>query len=78
MTTPADRERLVEQAAGAHRERDGFGNIRPSPAFFDLDEQGRRDAFESAFRARAIEAALDEAGRSATVHAVLARIARTP
>ena len=72
----ADREVLVELAAGAHRDRDArSGEVRPHPAWLDLDEAGRIEAFEVARRARAIEAALDPEGLSTTARAVLARIA---
>jgi hypothetical protein len=45
------------------------------PAWHDLSAEGREAAFDLATRMRAIEAALDPQGRSATVRAVLARIA---
>ncbi len=69
-----DREELIEQVAGAWRPRDPFGALRGHPAFHDLDEAGRAEAFEAARRLRAMEAALDPEGLSTTARAVLARI----
>ena len=72
-----DRERLIEEAASAFRPRDPRdGRARPHPAWLDLDESGRRDAFDEAARARRLEAALDPGGLSTTARAVLARIRR--
>jgi hypothetical protein len=70
-----DRESLIEQAASAFRDRDPRdGRIRPHPAWLDLDEAGRQEAFDVATGQRALEAALDPAGLSTTARAVLARI----
>lgn len=69
-----DRETLVEQAASAFRGRDPHGRVLAHPAWHDLDEAGRVEAFEVAARLRRMEAALDPEGQSATVRAVLARI----
>jgi len=69
-----DREDLIEQAAGAFRGRDPHGNILAHPAFHDLDEAGREEAFALAARLRELEAALDPEGLSTTARAVLARI----
>jgi hypothetical protein len=68
------RETLIEQAASAFRARDVHGRVRSHPAWHDLDEAGRLEAFEVARRARRLEAALDPAGLSTTARAVLARI----
>jgi hypothetical protein len=72
--TPAEREALIEQVVGAHRERDAEGRPRAHPAWHDLDEGARREAFEQTLTARRLEAALDPEGRSSTVKAVLGRI----
>ena len=72
--TPAEREALVEEAAGAFRERDADGFVKPHPAWFDLDAEGRREVFEAAMIARRLEAAIDAQGLSTTARAVLARI----
>lgn len=69
-----DRETLVEEAAGAYRARDAQGNVLAHPAWHDLDDAGREEAFDLAARLRALEAALDAEGLSTTARAVLARI----
>jgi hypothetical protein len=74
VTEKRDDDALVEEVVTAYRERSVFGEIRPSPAFYDLDEEGRLRAFEEANRARAMEAALDPQGLSTTAHALLAKI----
>lgn len=74
MTDPRLREVLVEQAAGAWRPVRRDGGVGALPAWHDLDEGGRREAFEAARRARALEAALDPDGLSSTARAVLARL----
>lgn len=73
--TPAERERLIEQVVTAHRHRDPR-TLAPleAPAFADLDEASRVQAFEEASMARVLEAALDPAGLSTTAHAVLRAI----
>lgn len=71
-----DREILVEQAAGAFRARDPHGRVLAHPAWHDLDEAGRAEAFELAATLREMEAALDPEGLSATARAVLGRIMR--
>jgi uncharacterized linocin/CFP29 family protein len=72
--TPAEREALIEQVVGAHRERDAEGRPRAHPAWHDLDEDARREAFEQTLIGRRLEAVLDPEGRSSTVKAVLGRI----
>jgi hypothetical protein len=72
--TPLERECLIEQVAGAHRERDAEGRLRAHPAWHDLDDDARREAFDLAIVTRRLEAALDPQRRSATAKAVLARI----
>ena len=69
-----NRETLVEQAAAAFRARDPHGRIADLPAWHDLDEAGRVEAFELAAKLRRLEAALDPEGLSTTARAVLARI----
>ena len=73
---PEDREVLIERVAGAHRARDPFERLKPEPAFYDLDESGRHEAYALAVKTRLLEAALDGTGLSSTGHAVLARITR--
>lgn len=76
MAGPADgdREALIEAAAAAHRERAPGGTIRFHPAWWDLDDAGRRDCFAAIAASRALEAALDPEGLSTTARAVLRRI----
>jgi hypothetical protein len=69
-----DREILIEQAASAFRGRAPHGRVLPHPAWSDLDEAGREEAFEVAARLRALEAAMDAEGLSTTARAVIARI----
>ena len=75
MTTPLERELLVEQVVSAHRDIDPR-TLAPlaSRAFADLDGAARVQAFEAAITSRAIEAALDPDGLSTTSRAVLRRI----
>lgn len=75
-TTAEERERLIEEVASAHRPPDPRGGLAPSPAFADLDEEGRREAFEVATVMRTLEAGLDGEGLSTTARAVLRAIHR--
>jgi len=74
MTDPRSREALIEQAAGAWRPVRLDGGVASLPAWHDLDEAGRREAFLVARRSRRVEAALDEDGLSSTARAVPARL----
>jgi hypothetical protein len=74
MTDPRMQALLVEQAAGAWRPVRPDGGVGSLPAWHDLDEEGRREAFEAARRSRRLEAALDREGLSSTSRAVLAII----
>jgi hypothetical protein len=69
-----DEDLLIEAAASAHRPRDAAGRLQFDPSWWDLDPNGRRAAFLVAATNRALEAALDPDGLSATGRAVLARI----
>ena len=71
--TPED-ELLLEQVTSAHRERHADGTIRSHPAWHDLDDAGRQEAFEATVVLRQMEAALDADGHSATVRALLNRL----
>jgi hypothetical protein len=73
MPTP-DEDALIEAAAGAWRTRDPRGLLRFHPAWWDLDEAGRRAAFARAVESRSLEAALHPDGLSTTGRAVMARI----
>jgi hypothetical protein len=72
--TSKERELLVERVAAAWRPRRAGGGVGSHPAWHDLDEDGRREAFEAARAARRIEAALDGEGLSTTGRAVMERI----
>jgi hypothetical protein len=73
--TEEDKELVIEEVAGAYRPpvRDA---LRYHPGWHDLDDDGRRRAYERARALRRAEAALDPAGLSTTARAVLARIQR--
>jgi hypothetical protein len=75
MMTPEEREILIEAVAGAYRER-GVEGIGSHPAWHDLDDSGREQAFDVARRMRTIEAAIDPDGLSATARSVLSRLQR--
>lgn len=72
--TPAERAALVAELGSAYRERRGTGEIAWAPAFHDLDEDGRREAFEETLELRRLEAALSPEGLSGTARAVLSRL----
>lgn len=74
--TPEERARLVEEATNAWRPVDRDGVVRALPSWYDLDVEGRREAFEATVRARWVEAAMDPEGLSTTGRAVLGRIGR--
>ena len=75
MSEPGeDREALVEATAGAFRGRGPHGEVQSHPAWHDLDEAGREEAFDRARTLRRMEAALDPEGLSTTSRAVLARV----
>ena len=65
---------LIEQAASAFRERNVWGRILPSPAWWDLSPEDREMASQRQLESRAIESAVRHDNRSSTVRAVLARI----
>ncbi len=71
-----NRDILIEEVAAAWRQRGADGSVRSAPAWHDLDEAGRREAYAVAFRMRQLEAALDEDGLSSTARNVLAAIER--
>ena len=74
MTDEAN-DLLIEQACSAFRERDVSGRILPSPAWCDLAPQAREELFEQQIESRLLERAVDPQGFSATVRAVLNRLA---
>ena len=72
--TDDERDLLIEQAAAAWRPTTLDDGVGWHPAWHDLDEDGRRAAFERATAMRRLEAALDPDGLSTTAKAVLSRI----
>jgi hypothetical protein len=70
------RDKLVSATSSAYRARDAEGRIISDAAWMDLDEEGRKEAFEVTLKQRKIEAALDAQGLSSTARAVLQRIRR--
>ena len=75
--TADERAQLIEEVASAYRDRDPRdGRAQPHPAWRDLDDAGRSEAFDRAAATRILEAALDPDGLSTTARAVLARIRR--
>jgi hypothetical protein len=72
--TARERAILIEAAATAWRPRSPSGEIRPHPAWADLDAAGRLEAYEAARVLRRLEAARDDEGLSTTARAVLARL----
>ena len=71
--SPADRDALVEQVAGALRVRAG-DDLTYHKAWHDLGPADRARAHALASALRPVEAALDPDGLSTTGRAVLARI----
>jgi hypothetical protein len=69
MTTPRDPP--LDAVMTAWRPREPGGRPRAHPAFHDLDEEGRLQAYEATCALRAAEAALDPQGLSTTAQAVL-------
>ena len=72
---PDDAEVLLEAATTAHRERDTYGRLKPSPAWADLAPAQRNELFQRQQVARLIERAVDPQRLSSTARAVLDRIA---
>ena len=75
-TDPRERDALIAAASSAFRARDAEGRVLVDPAWLDLDEAGRLEAFDVTRALRALEAAAAPDGLSATARAVLARIRR--
>jgi hypothetical protein len=72
MTTPRDPP--LDAVTTAWRPRDPSGAARAHPAWYDLDDAGRREAYEVTRALRSLEAALDPEGLSTTARAVLRRL----
>lgn len=69
-----EEQALIESATTAWRPRSRDGGLSAHPAWHDLDENGRRQAYEATLELRAMEAALNPDGLSTTARAVLQRI----
>jgi hypothetical protein len=76
-TEKEEREALIEAVVSAWRPSSATGELRGHPAWYDLDEAGRSEAFRQTKLARRLEAAIDPEGVSTTVRAVLRRILGT-
>ena len=74
--TRRERAILIEAATTAWRPQSLSGEVRPHPAWSDLDPAGRLEVYEVARVLRRLEAASDPAGLSGTARAVLARLDR--
>ena len=70
-------EQLVEATLSAHRPNDARGQLRFHPAWHDLDDEGRREAFVELTRQRQLEAASDPENLSASAREILRRIRRS-
>jgi hypothetical protein len=68
------RDELIEQVASAFRETGSTGQVQSSPAWHDLDEEGRKEAFERALVDRKLAAAADPQGLSPTARAILKKL----
>ncbi|NWG12556.1 MAG: hypothetical protein HXY20_03375 [Acidobacteria bacterium] len=73
--TDDPKDLLIEETVSAFRERNCWGRVLPSRAWWDLPPEDRDAVFERQLASRVIERALDPEGRSTTVRAVLARLA---
>jgi hypothetical protein len=74
MNTPEENEVLIAAVTSAYRARDVDGKLRIHPNWHDLDDEGRREAFDASFQVRRLESALDDDGENSTIKAVIARI----
>lgn len=71
--TPED-ALLFEQVLSAYRARGVDGAVKSHPAWHDLGDTARREAFEETLVLRRLEAAMDPQGYSSTVKALLSRL----
>jgi hypothetical protein len=78
MSDSKEREALIEAAASAFRGTTPLGEVLSHPAWEDLDEAGRKEAFALATKLRKLEAAIDPLGQSSTTKAVLQRLRSMP
>jgi hypothetical protein len=67
-------EILIERVMSAHRPSDARRQLRFHPAWHDLNDAARQEAFERTLVARKLEAAADAEGLSTTAKAILAKL----
>ncbi len=65
---------LIEAVTTAWRPQSPSGELRPHPAWSDLDPAGRLEAYEATRALRRLEAARDPEGLTSTARAVLVRL----
>jgi hypothetical protein len=75
--TEREQSMMVEETTTAWRPHAPDGRILEHPAWADLPPTARSAAFEETLVMRLVEAGLDAAGFSTTVHAVMAAIGRS-
>ena len=68
------RLRLIEMVCGAWRGRSRAGEVLSHPAWHDLNDQDRLDAFDETIIQRQLESAIDPQGLSVTARLVLQRL----
>lgn len=71
-----DADALIEVTLTAHREWGPDQLPIAPPAWWDLSPEDRERAFRLQLESRRVESLLDDRGWSATMHAVMLRIAR--
>lgn len=76
--TDEPKDLLIEEAVSACRERNPWGRVLPSRAWWDLPQKDRETLFARQLGSRIIERALDPNGRSTTVRAVMERLGMGP
>jgi len=69
-----ERDTLIEAGVSVHREQDREGRLLPPPEYWDLAPEDAEELFRRQVMSREVDRAMDPAGRSATVKAVLARL----
>ena len=74
MTEIPNEEPLIEAACTAWRQPGLDGTLRAHAAWYDLSDEARLRLHDLTTTSRILEAALDSAGFSTTVRAVLSRI----
>jgi len=74
--TDEPKDLLIEESVSAFRERNSWGRILPSSAWWDLAPGDREVLFERQLASRIIECAIDPNRRSTTVREVLRRLQR--